>query len=267
MQGDDAHLRGWSGGAPGVTDDFDVTTSPAAVAAPAPDDVPGDASGATQPSDESSPDGPERPIDDSGSTADDHRKRRNRTIIEWVVLIVAAVVIAVVIKSFLFQAFYIPSASMEPTLMTGDRILVNKLSYDLHDVHRGDIVVFAAGPNKEWNDAGIDDLVKRVIALPGETITRCGSTGTDICIDGRRLDEKYLPSDVVPARDWFETPPPGCEPDSPEGACTIPAGHYFMMGDNRGNSLDSRRHGPVKGSSIVGRVFVRIWPLDRLGFL
>jgi len=231
-----------------VTDDLDAPTSASPL-------VPVTALDESGFGDAASPRAPE---------AEPH-KRLSRTIIEWGVLIVAAVVIAVVIKSFLFQAFYIPSASMEPTLMTGDRILVNKLSYDLHDVNRGDIVVFAAAPNQEWNDAGIDDLVKRVIALPGETITECGNSR--ICIDGRILDEKYLPEDVLPSVPWFDSTPPGCEPDSPANGCTVPAGHYFVMGDNRDDSLDSRRHGPIKGSSIVGRVFVRIWPLDRLGFL
>jgi len=191
------------------------------------------------------------------------KKGINRTVVEWVVLIVAAVVIALVIKTFLFQAFYIPSASMVPTLEVGDRVLVNKLSYDLHDVNRGDIVVFAAAPNPEWNKAGIDDLVKRVIALPGETVTEC-ETG-EVCIDGRLLEESYLPAGTTTTMPT--TPPPGCEPDSPENGCTVPAGHFFVMGDNRGQSADARIHGPIKGSSIVGRVFVRIWPLNRLGFL
>ena len=84
---------------------------------------------------------------------------------------------------------------MEPTLEIGDRVLVNKLSYNLHDVHRGDIVVFAAEPNAEWHRAGIDDLVKRVIALPGETITQCETDR--VCIDGRVLDESYLPKGTV----------------------------------------------------------------------
>ena len=101
------------------------------------------------------------------------KKGINRTVIEWVVLVIAAILIAIVIKTFLFQAFYIPSRSMVPTLEVGDRVLVNKLSYDLHDVNRGDIVVFEAKPNVDWQRAGIDDLVKRVIALPGETVTQC----------------------------------------------------------------------------------------------
>ena len=195
------------------------------------------------------------------------KKGINRTIVEWVVLIVAAVVIAIVIKSFLFQAFYIPSASMEPTLQEGDRILVNKLSYDLHDVHRGDIVVFEAEPNPGWRKTGIEDLVKRVIALPGETITRCGSDGMHLCIDGRLLDEKYLPNGLAPARNWFSGTLPNCAPDSPQGGCKVPAGMVFVMGDNRTNSQDARANGPVKESSIVGRVFLRIWPPGRIGLM
>jgi signal peptidase I len=193
------------------------------------------------------------------------KKAINRTVVEWVVLVVAAIVIAVVIKTFLFQAFYIPSESMVPALEVGDRVLVNKLSYDLHDVHRGDIVVFAAGPNTAWHNAGIDDLVKRVIALPGETVTKCENG--KVCVDGRELKESYLPKGVVPTTPWFDSPPASCAPDSPPDGCTVPAGHYFVMGDNRSRSSDARVHGPIKGSSIVGRVFVRIWPLNRLGFL
>ena len=190
---------------------------------------------------------------DSVTTVDDRsvakpgKKGVNRTVIEWVVLVVAAIGIALVIKTFLFQAFYIPSASMVPTLEVGDRVLVNKLSYDLHDVNRGDIVVFAAEPNVEWRKAGIDDLVKRVIALPGETVTEC-QTGR-VCIDDRLLDEGYLPDGTTTS---IQGAIPGCEPSSPEDGCTVPAGHYFVMGDNRGQSADARIHGPIKGSSIVG---------------
>jgi signal peptidase I len=205
------------------------------------------------------------------------KRDTKRTIIEWGVLIVIAVVIAIVIKTFLFQAFYIPSASMEPTLQIGDRVLVNKLSYDLHDLHRGDIVVFAAEPNVEWHRAGIDDLVKRVIALPGETITQCRTDR--VCIDGRLLQESYLPKGTVtsmPSSLPYITNTAGkrvlvCDPvgpdGSPEGGCKVPAGKVFVMGDNRTNSSDARANGPVKESSIVGRVFLRIWPPGRIGFM
>jgi signal peptidase I len=239
------------------------------------------------------PSGAAPPPSDNGSGGDgssgepeipprrDSKRSAKRAALEWGILIVAAIVIAVVIKTFLFQAFYIPSESMVPTLEVGDRVLVNKLSYDLHDLHRGDIVVFAAEPNLEWHRAGIDDLVKRVIALPGETITQCDENR--VCIDGKLLDESYLPKTdgkvidtIIPPTLPFITDTRGkrvlvCDAvspnGSPEGGCKVPAGKVFVMGDNRTNSQDARANGPVKESSIVGRVFVRIWPLNRLGFL
>jgi signal peptidase I len=218
---------------------------------------------------------------DGSGSARAPRRSPARTFVEWGILIVVAIVIAIVIKTFLFQAFYIPSASMEPTLMIGDRVLVNKLSYDLHDLHRGDIVVFAAEPNVQWHRAGIDDLVKRVIALPGETLTQCEENR--VCIDGKLLGESYLPKPngkvidtFIPSTLPYVTDTSGkkvlvCDPvgadGSPEGGCKVPAGKVFVMGDNRTNSQDARANGPIKESSIVGRVFVRIWPLNRLGFL
>jgi signal peptidase I len=211
------------------------------------------------------------------SPPSDSKRSTKRAALEWGILIVVAIVIAIVIKTFLFQAFYIPSESMVPTLEVGDRVLVNKLSYDLHDLHRGDIVVFAAEPNEEWHRAGIDDLVKRVIALPGETITQCQTDR--VCIDDRLLDESYLPKGTVttiPAMLPYITNAAGkkvlvCDPvgpnGSPEGGCKVPAGHVFVMGDNRTNSQDARANGPIKESSIVGRVFLRIWPPGRIGFM
>jgi signal peptidase I len=174
-------------------------------------------------------------------------KRRQRQIIEWVVLIACALGIALVIKTFLFQAFYIPSTSMTPTLEVGDRVLVNKLSYHLHDVHRGDIVVFTAPPGTET--AQIKDLVKRVVGLPGETIE--GRADGHVYIDGRLLNEPYLhgvASKTFPAE-------------------RVPALSYFVLGDNRPSSKDSTVFHAISRSKIVGRVFVRIWPLGRLGFL
>jgi len=169
-----------------------------------------------------------------------------RTVFEWVGLVVLALVIALLIKTFLFQAFYIPSESMTPTLKVHDRVLVNKLSYKLHDVHRGDIVVFAAPPHA---DPGIDDLVKRVIGLPGDTVE---ARGGHIYINGKILEEKYLPDDVR----TLAFDPVKVGPDS-----------YWVMGDNRGNSKDSRSFGTIKKHQIVGRVFLRIWPLNRLDIM
>jgi signal peptidase I len=241
-----------------VTDDLDQNAVGTEEPAPVDDDPARDQPG-DQPGDQ--------PVGRPGDTS--RRQTVSRTVVEWTLLIVGAVVIAIVIKTFLFQAFYIPSASMVPTLEVGDRVLVNKLSYDLHDVHRGDIVVFASAPNKEWHKANIDDLVKRVIGLPGETVTQCD--GEKVCIDGKVLDESYLPKGT-PSIFPSTLPKLGdgtdaCAPDSPEGGCKVPAGMIFVMGDNRTNSEDSRANGPVKQSSIVGRVFVRIWPPGRIGLL
>jgi signal peptidase I len=191
----------------------------------------------------------------------DKRARNRRLAIEWTVLIVAALVIAFLIKTFLFQAFYIPSESMVPTLKVGDRVLVNKLSYDLHDVHRGDIIVFKAPP--EAQAGNIKDLVKRVIGLPGDVLEARDDTGAacetedrsrmcHVYVNDRRLDEDYLPAGTT----TFYLP-----------HTKVPAGHLFMMGDNRASSRDSRYFGSIEKSSVIGRVFVRIWPPGSIGLL
>ena len=169
-----------------------------------------------------------------------------RTVFEWVGLVVLALVIALLIKTFLFQAFYIPSESMLPTLKVHDRVLVNKLSYKLHPVHRSDIVVFTAPPHA---DPGIDDLVKRVIGLPGNTVE---GRGGHVYIDGRLLKEPYLPANSYTSE------------FSPK---VIPKNSYWVMGDNRGNSKDSRSFGVITKKQIVGRVFLRIWPINRINIM
>jgi signal peptidase I len=124
--------------------------------------------------------------------------------LEWALLIASALIIALLIKTFLFQAFYIPSDSMVPTLKTNDRVIVNKLSYKLHPVHRGDIVVFTSPPNV---DPSVKDLVKRVIGLPGETIE--GRKDGHVYINGKELIEGYLPkgTNEGPTFDAIKIPP------------------------------------------------------------
>jgi signal peptidase I len=170
--------------------------------------------------------------------------------LEWAILIVAALLIAVLIKAFLFQAFYIPSESMVPALKKDDRVIVNKLSYHLHAVHRGDIIVFKSPPNV---DPSVKDLVKRVVALPGEVVE--GRADGHVYIDGKRLREPYLPV--------------GQSPGPRFAAIKVPKDSYWVMGDNRSNSRDSRFFPEhfIKKKDIVGRVFVRIWPLNRLAIL
>jgi signal peptidase I len=176
------------------------------------------------------------------------RKRKSvRVAIEWGAILVVAVLAAILIRSFVVQPFYIPSGSMEPTLNVGDRVLVNKLSYDAHAVHRGDIVVFKKPPND--TSPGVKDLIKRVIGLPGERIS--GQDG-HVYINGHPLAEPWLPKG---------------ETTSPFPVTYIPPGEYFMMGDNRGDSADSRIIGPVSKSLFIGRAFLRVWPISRIGTL
>jgi signal peptidase I len=190
---------------------------------------------------------PERPPAEPFHDAEPPARSSIRSAVEWVVIVVAALLAALLIKTFLLQAFYIPSDSMNPTLVQQDRVLVNKLSYHFHDVHRGDIVVFKRPPGE--NDPTIKDLIKRVIGLPGDTIE--GRDG-QILIDGQALKEPYTAKNS-PMADF--TPR------------KVPPGHYFVMGDNRGNSKDSRVFGPISKSLIVGRAFIRIWPLSKISLL
>jgi signal peptidase I len=212
--------------------------------------APGDTAPLTEPAGEETPE--RKPS---------RRERTKRLVIEWAVLIVAALLIALLIKTFLFQAFYIPSGSMEPTLKIGDRVLVNKLSYDFHDAHRGDIVVFNAPPLAQ--SGNIHDLVKRVIGLPGETVT--ARADGNVYINGRRLNEPYLPKDTP--TDMSDVPP-GCGHPADGGpGCVVPAGRVLVLGDNRTESKDGRVFGPITESSIIGRVFIRIWPISGISFL
>ncbi len=181
-----------------------------------------------------------------------------RSMIEWIAVAVGALSVALLIKAFLLQAFFIPSGSMFETLQINDRVLVNKLSYRLHDIHRGDIVVFEKPPLASGE---INDLIKRVIALPGETLTlRDG----DVYVDGLKLDEPYvLGKPSVPERDLI----PNCDNPPAPDRCTVPPGFVFVMGDNRTGSSDSRTFGPIEESSVVGRAFLKVWPIGDLGFL
>ncbi len=172
------------------------------------------------------------------------KSNRTRVIKEWTALVIVAAVVALGVRTFVFQAFFIPSGSMLPTLQIGDRILVDKLSYDLHKVNRGDMIVFRTPP-ADTGDPGIKDLVKRVIGLPGERIS---SSGGSVYINGKKLPEPWLPPDT---KTFGITPQ------------TIPAGEVFVMGDNRGNSKDSRVFGPISEKLIVGRVELIFYPLSQ----
>ena len=167
------------------------------------------------------------------------RQRSRRVASSWLIVIVVAGALAVGLRLFVLQTFYVPSASMEPTLQVGDRMLVLKIGYT---IDRGSILVFRQPPN-DTSDTTHEDLVKRVIGLPGETIW---SEGNTVYIDGKPLAEPWLPTGTALG------PPPIRKQ-------TIPRGDYFMMGDNRTDSFDSRDWGVLPRGLVVGEVLVVIW--------
>lgn len=168
-------------------------------------------------------------------------RRKNRT--SWAITIVIAVVLTLVVKTYLLQAYSIPSPSMVPTLNVGDRVIVSQLN---KDPARGDIVVFDRPPNDPKTSPDDPDvLIKRVIGLPGETVE---SRDGNVFVDGSALDESYLPDGTVTT---FTAP------------ITVPKGEILVLGDNRQVSLDGRTFGPIDKDLIVGRALARIWPISR----
>ncbi len=189
---------------------------------------------------------------------------------ETVVLVALAVLLAVVFKTFLVAAFYIPSGSMESTLNISDRVLVEKVSYRFGDIEHGDVVVFVheepgfepVGPSNPvtgfFSSLGQAigvvppsdrDFIKRVVGLPGDTIT-C-EDGV-LVRNGEKVVEPYVDEGIRTE---------GCK------RTTVGPGELFVMGDNRTNSQDSRIFGVIQRSDVVGRAFVRIWPLNHTGWL
>lgn len=204
-------------------------------------------------------------------TASESGKKQNlgQFLKELPVLVVVALGIAILVKTYVVQAFFIPSESMEDTLQVDDRVLVSKFSYRLRDPQYSDLVVFTSPlqrrvPQPEQGPVGAfvdgiaeglgfktseQDFIKRVIATEGQTLQiKDGS----VYVDDERREEPYVKGGGG-VRDY--------------GPETVPEDHVFVMGDNRSNSEDSREFGPIAESTILGRAFVRIWPLGRIKWL
>jgi signal peptidase I len=202
-------------------------------------------------------------------TAGEDRSRARRFAGSTPFLVLVALAVAIVVKTFLIQAFYIPSESMVPTLEVGDRVFVNKVAYDIGDIGRGDVIVFENPNPAETPDRGLlggflhwlgeglgfaqpenEDFIKRVIGLPGDTIEIRDDV---VYVNGERLAEPYLT-------------PQARAHNGDYGPMTVPRDSLFVMGDNRGNSADSRYGlGFVPVDRVIGRAFVVIWPPSHLG--
>jgi signal peptidase I len=221
---------------------------------------------------------------DAPDTAEAPKRRRLSFWRELPFLVLIALVLALLIKTFLVQAFFIPSGSMENTLRVGDRVLVNKLVYRIRSIHRGEIIVFKGPPS--WQDApefqsttpsnpiarffhdigsalGVaapsdKDFIKRVIGVGGDHVVCCDTRGR-ITVNGRPLTEPYLY--------------PGAKPSEQDFDITVPKGRLWVMGDHRDESADSRSHlsdgqnGTIPTGNVIGRAFVRVWPPSHWGVL
>ncbi len=209
-----------------------------------------------------------RPISRARAATERLRSRlppRAAALIELVLVVVVALALAEGVQAAIVKPFRIPSSSMEPTLKVGQRVIVNRLAFDFGSPHRGEVVVFhppsslscaVAQAGNQPCPRGVpteasEYFVKRVIGLPGDRISiREGHP----VINGRELsDEPYIA-------------PCGTAPEcNMPGTITVPAGHYFMMGDNRGDSDDSRFWGPIPAGWMIGPVVFTYWPLNRIG--
>ncbi|HET7310988.1 MAG TPA: signal peptidase I [Mycobacteriales bacterium] len=224
--------------------------------------------------------------DDAGAAPPQVTQRPSTLRRELPFLVLIALVLALLIKTFLVQAFFIPSGSMERTLhgctgCRGDRVLVNKLVYRIRDPHRGEIVVFKGPPS--WQPEFVQskpgnpvsrflhevsaalgvaapsnkDFIKRVIGIGGDHVVCCDSSGR-ITVNGRALNEPYLY--------------PGAHPSDQPFDVVVPKGRLWVMGDHRNDSADSRAHqddhlGTIPVNDVIGRAFVRVWPPNRWGML
>ena len=190
--------------------------------------------------------------------------RRLRIVVDWVVTIVGAIAIVLAIKAWVVNPYRIPSSSMEPTLHCArpaagcesrfsDRVLANRFIYRFTDPERGDVVVFETPPQARAKCGAGGTFVKRIIGLPGETVQiRLRRGSAYVYIDGRPLQEPYIEPD---RRDI-----------GPEERFRVPQGSYFMMGDNRSQSCDSRVWGSVPKENLIGPVFMTYWPPNRISF-
>lgn len=191
-------------------------------------------------------------MSDSSNPADKKRnqptERPTNPVVEGLQTLGLSIILALGIRTFVAEARYIPSGSMEPTLEINDRLVVEKVSYHFNPPQRGDIVVFWPPETLFSEGRRRDAFIKRVIGLPGDTVE---VTNGNVIVNGERLEEDYIKA----------------PPDYTWGPETVPDGSYVVFGDNRNSSFDSHSWGFVPEENIIGKAVVRFWPLDRIGGL
>lgn len=198
----------------------------------------------------------------SGVIDEQPAKPRSSFWRELPILLAVAIVVAVVVRTFVLQTFFIPSESMEHTLNINDRVLVNKLVYDFRDPRRGEIIVFTA-PMDWRSNPSEEDFIKRVIGVGGDHVVCCDAQGR-ITVNGKALDEPYLYHDASGVAD---------QASENKFDVVVPAGRLWVMGDHRSHSGDSREHylqtdknidaSTISVDAVVGRAFVLFWPFSR----
>ena len=170
---------------------------------------------------------------------------------EWLVVILVALGAALLVRMFVLQQYYISGPSMESTLFQDNRVLVNKLSYRLHGIHRRDVVVFER-ITMDGATVAHDDLIKRVVALEGDTVE---IKNCELFVNDTLVTEDYLPKEDLSQSDLNSR----CGQPIVEKS-TVPPGKVYVLGDNRPESFDSRRFGPIEKRLVIGRAFVVVWP-------
>jgi signal peptidase I len=195
------------------------------------------------------------------------REWRKHPAIELITTIVMAIAIAYCVQAWVVKPYRIPSESMTDTLLVSDRIIAARFLYHLKDPARGDIIVFR--PNGEGDQAFLTDnvadtvFVKRLIGMPGEVIG--ARDGQVYVCDGQAAPDVTRPIEQTPGCRFLEEPYVSSTQDD-FGPEQIPDDGYFMMGDNRADSDDSRNWGPIRRGQLIGRAFMTYWPLDRISF-
>jgi signal peptidase I len=196
------------------------------------------------------------------------RTLRGNSLLELVLIVAVALGLALAIQAFLVKPYRIPSESMEPTLDVGQRVLVSRVNYKASDPDRGDVVVFHPPAGADSNQCGAShpdnqvcprpvrqksdvNFIKRIVALPGDTISVRNGYAV---VNGKQQRPDYVRA----------CPPGSCDFPKP---MKVPPGHFFMMGDNRGASDDSRFWGPVPEDWLIGQAFATYWPVSRIGIL